>query len=118
MLDIVRIEVPAAVVKACIKRFNADLEAVTTAYGIVKNKRGLYPPDTFRLDLNEIVESVKKGESTFDLHLKLRGRSGSDIENAAEEVMQVMRRQDFSVTEAQVFLRYVSDLVNAAPLAK
>jgi hypothetical protein len=108
--------IPKVLLKECVERFYEDLNNRYKSQGMKRTADGLYPAKDFPFSLEYISNQVNHGEDSYLFELAARGRKFEDIDKAAEEVMQIAEKLDFSVAEALLFMKHLETLFLTSPV--
>ncbi|SEJ35542.1 hypothetical protein SAMN05660742_10687 [Propionispira arboris] len=110
------LSIPKILLQECVERFYQDLDKTYQSQGLKKNNAGLYPAKDFHFSMEYINNQVDHGEDSYLFELAARGRQFDDINKAAEDVMQIIKKMDFSVAEALLFMKFLETLFLTSPV--
>lgn len=111
------IKVPITCLKDRIKEFHDKFrQDINRSTETVIPKEGLIPAREVPFSLSYIQDSVNRGEDSLMFELIARGREVEDIESAAEEVVKIMEKQEFTIAETLLFLKLLEEMALASPL--
>ena len=99
------------------KERDKEVKALTRRYfqKYGRPKKGkLAPAEEFTPPLGHILNPGD--EDGYLAQLMLRGHEEEDIINAVREVIRLMKRQNFTVGEVMMFLRFVEQISLSSPL--